>query len=89
MKSLHWKTKEELAWRFNLDVLERELSNVGEALEYGYFDGPTLFIAGGQSGYITADDEDKFTSTSRTQNYRPLTALVGCMQKLAKHSLNV
>ena len=59
MKSLHWKTKEELAWRFNLDVLERELSNVGEALEYGYFDGPTLFIAGGQSGYITADDEDK------------------------------
>ena len=59
MKSLHWKTKEELAWRFNLDVLERELSNVGEALEYGYFDGPTLFIAGGQSGYITADDHEK------------------------------
>lgn len=59
MKSLHWKTKEELAWRFNLDVLERELSNVGEALEYGYFDGPTLFIAGGQSGYITADDQEK------------------------------
>ena len=59
MKSLHWKTKEELAWRFNLDALERELSNVGEALEYGYFDGPTLFIAGGQSGYITADDQEK------------------------------
>ena len=59
MKSLHWKTKEELAWRFNLDVLERELSKVGEALEYGYFDGPTLFIAGGQSGYITADDQEK------------------------------
>ena len=59
MKSLHWKTKEELAWRFNLDVLERELSNVGEALEYGYFDGPTLFIAGGQSGYITEDDHEK------------------------------
>ena len=59
MKSLHWKTKEELTWRFNLDVLERELSNVGEALEYGYFDGPTLFIAGGQSGYITADDHEK------------------------------
>ena len=59
MKSLHWKTKEELAWRFNLDALERELSNVGEALEYGYFDGPTLFIAGGQSGYITVDDQEK------------------------------
>ena len=59
MKSLHWKTKEELAWRFNLDVLERELSHVGEALDYGYYDGPTLFIAGGQSGYIAADDQVK------------------------------
>jgi len=59
MKSLHWKTKEELAWRFNLGVLERELSHVGEALDYGYYDGPTLFIAGGQSGYITVDDQEK------------------------------
>lgn len=59
MKSLHWKTKEQLAWRFNLDALERELGNVGEALEYGYFDGPTLFVAGGKSGYITEEDEDK------------------------------
>lgn len=59
MKSLHWKTKEELAWRFNLDALEKELPNVGEALEYGYFDGPALFVIGGQSGYVVEEDEEK------------------------------
>ena len=59
MKSLFWKTKEDLAWRFNLSGLESELPNVGEALEFGYFDGPTLFVAGGQSGYIEEEDESK------------------------------
>jgi esterase len=58
MKSLYWKTKEELAWRFNLDALEQNLSMVGEPLEHGYFDAPALFIAGGASGYITEDDHD-------------------------------
>ena len=58
MKSLHWKTKEKLAFRFNLDALEDQLQEVGTPLEFGYFDRPTLFIAGGASGYITADDED-------------------------------
>jgi pimeloyl-ACP methyl ester carboxylesterase len=58
MKSLHWKTKEKLAFRFNLDALEDQLQEVGTPLKFGYFDRPTLFIAGGASGYITADDED-------------------------------
>jgi pimeloyl-ACP methyl ester carboxylesterase len=58
MKSLHWVTKEKLAFRFNLDALEEQLQEVGTPLEFGYFDRPTLFIAGGASGYITAEDED-------------------------------
>lgn len=58
MKSLYWKTKEELAWRFNLEALEEHLDMVGEALEHGYFDAPTLFIAGGASGYIVEADHD-------------------------------
>jgi len=58
MKSLYWKTKEELAWRFNLDALEANLSMVGEPLEHGYFDAPSLFIAGGTSGYVLASDHD-------------------------------
>ena len=58
MKSLHWQTKEKLAFRFNLEALEDQLQEVGTPLEFGYFDRPTLFIAGGASGYITAEDED-------------------------------
>ena len=58
MKSLHWQTKEKLAFRFNLEALEDELQEVGTPLEFGYFDRHTLFIAGGASGYITAEDED-------------------------------
>ena len=58
MKSLHWQTKEKLAFRFNLDALEDQLQEVGTPLEFGYFDRPTLFIAGGASGYIAAEDED-------------------------------
>jgi pimeloyl-ACP methyl ester carboxylesterase len=58
MKSLHWQSKEKLAFRFNLDALEDQLQEVGTPLEFGYFDRPTLFIAGGASGYITVEDED-------------------------------
>ena len=57
MKSLYWKTKEELSWRFNLQGLESELHQVGEALDFGYYHGPTLFVAGGMSGYIEERDE--------------------------------
>lgn len=59
MKSLYWKTREELAWRFNLDALEANLNMVGEPLEHGYYDRPTLFVAGGASGYILKEDHDK------------------------------
>ena len=58
MKSLHWQTKEKVAFRFNLEALEDQLQEVGTPLEFGYFDRPTLFIAGGASGYIAAEDED-------------------------------
>ena len=58
MKSLYWQTKEKLAFRFNLDALEDQLQEVGTPLEFGYFERTTLFISGGASGYIVAEDED-------------------------------
>ena len=58
MKSLYWQTKEKLAFRFNLDALEDQLQEVGTPLEFGYFNRTTLFISGGASGYIVAEDED-------------------------------
>ena len=59
LKSLYRKTKTELGFRFNLDALEANLDIVGEPLEFGYYDRPTLFVAGAMSGYIKAEDHDR------------------------------
>lgn len=58
LKNLYWKEESKLAWRFNLDAIEKNISKTGEALPDAYhFDGPTLFLRGEKSGYITASDE--------------------------------
>ena len=59
MKSLHWKEPGQLAFRFNLDVFNTEIEQVGKALpEESHFDKPTLFIRGGNSRYILDEDFD-------------------------------
>jgi esterase len=62
LKSLHWKKvndKKKLKWRFNLDVIEKQITNVGEALPYNaIFNGKTLFINGENSNYITSEDRE-------------------------------
>lgn len=41
-------------WRLNLDVLEREMSRIIGFPELGgVFEGPTLFLAGAESTYVT------------------------------------
>jgi esterase len=60
LKSLYWEegAKKKLAWRFNLDVIEKNMSAAAGALNSDMlFNGPTLFIRGEKSDYITADDE--------------------------------
>lgn len=57
MKSLSRDKEKGFEWRFHLEVIDRELQNVGEELlPSGGFDGPVLFIRGGRSGYIEDDD---------------------------------
>lgn len=59
MKSLYWKEPGQLAFRFNLDVFNRKIDEIGKALASGLiFDKPTLFIRGGNSNYILDDDLD-------------------------------
>lgn len=60
LKSLYWKEKGKLAWRFNLPVIAREIEKVGEELPaQAIYYGPALFIRGGESWYIQdADMED-------------------------------
>ncbi len=60
LKSLYWKEKNQLAWRFNLAVIAREIEKVGEPLPgQAIFYGPTLFVRGGNSGYIKDEDIDE------------------------------
>ncbi len=57
LKSLHWVNREEMDFRFNLDVLVHKQEAVGEALPNdAIFEKPTLFIKGENSDYIVEDD---------------------------------
>lgn len=57
MKSLYWKEPGQLAFRFNLNVFNKEIEQVGKALPgSAHFDKPTLFIKGGNSRYILDED---------------------------------
>ena len=60
LKSLYWKEKGLLEWRFNLKVIEREIMKVGDGLvANAIFNGPGLFLRGGNSWYIKDEDEDQ------------------------------
>jgi esterase len=57
MKSLYWKEPGQLAFRFNLTVFNKKISEIGVALQdEALFDKPTLFIRGGNSNYILDND---------------------------------
>ncbi len=57
LKSVYWREKGQLDFRFNLDSLTVNNSEVGKALpSFTQFDGETLFLAGGNSGYITENE---------------------------------
>ena len=58
LKNLYRREDNSFAWRINLPVLAARLPAVGEATESTTpFMKPTLFIRGGLSNYITAEDK--------------------------------
>jgi len=57
LKNVYWESKEKLAYRFNLQSLTENNSEVGAALpSFTHFDGETLFLSGENSNYITKED---------------------------------
>ena len=57
MKNLYWKTPEQLAFRFNLEVFNKSRELIGQPLpENAVFDRPVLFIRGEKSNYIKDED---------------------------------
>ncbi|MFH4968561.1 alpha/beta fold hydrolase [Gaetbulibacter sp. M240] len=66
LKNLYWKEKGRLDLRMNLEVLDREVAEVGEALpSYATYNKDTLFLRGDRSEYIGVDDE------ANIKNYFP------------------
>ncbi len=58
LKNVYRKTKDELAFRFNLESLTENNNEVGVALpSFTIFEGKTLFLKGENSGYISKDEE--------------------------------
>jgi esterase len=59
LKNLYWVTKETLAWKFNLPVINNTIEIIGHELSnVEPFDKPTLFIRGSKSNYILESDYD-------------------------------
>ena len=57
-KSIYWKEKGQLDFRFNLESLTENNNEVGAALpSFAIFEGETLFLKGENSGYISIDEE--------------------------------
>lgn len=57
-KNLYWTDDKKLAWRFNLKTLSEKYDQfVSNAIKFGVYDGPTLFLAGEKSNYILPQDE--------------------------------
>ncbi len=58
LKNVYWKSKTELAYRFNLESLTENVEEVGVALpSFTVFEGETLFLKGANSGYIANEDK--------------------------------
>ncbi len=56
-KSLYRKSQNELAFRFNLEIFNKKIEEIGKELpKYALFNGETLFIKGELSNYIKEHD---------------------------------
>ena len=58
LKNLYWPEKGRLAWRFNLDVINSTIEQIGEEVIDRQYDGETLFVRGENSNYILDSDKE-------------------------------
>lgn len=57
LKNIFWAEKGKLALRFNLSVLAQKMEEIGESISHkSVFGGPTLFLRGDRSEYVTLGD---------------------------------
>lgn len=69
LKNLYWKNKEQLAWRFNLETIKKEIIPISEwDISHGIYSGDSLFIRGGRSEYVL--DSYESLIAAKFPNYR-------------------
>ncbi|HHH53823.1 MAG TPA: alpha/beta fold hydrolase, partial [Bacteroidetes bacterium] len=57
LKNIKRDKNKDFAWKMNLNSIIKNYDNINKAIKCDYpFEGPTLFIKGGLSDYITEDD---------------------------------
>jgi len=57
LKNLYWEKKDRLSFRCNLEVLKDKMEEIGDNIgSTDSFEGPTLFLRGDRSEYISIDD---------------------------------
>jgi pimeloyl-ACP methyl ester carboxylesterase len=59
LKNMYWKNPGELAWRFNLPVLTRDIGRIMEGLSSAACQVQTLFVRGALSNYVPDSDLDQ------------------------------
>jgi len=63
LKNVYRKSKDEFAFRFNLESLTDHNDEVGDGLpSFSEFPGETLFLKGENSGYISSEDNELIRS---------------------------
>ncbi|MCC7333167.1 MAG: alpha/beta fold hydrolase [Flavobacteriales bacterium] len=63
LKNLYWVEKDKLRWRFNLDVINKQIEAIGKGLNNIHqFNLPTLFVRGERSNYILDSDIESMRS---------------------------
>jgi len=58
LKNLYWPEKGRLAWRFNLEIINDTIEQIGEEINDRKYSGETLFIRGAKSNYIHDIDKE-------------------------------
>ena len=62
LKNLYWVEKGKLGFRFNLEVLSHKMNEIGENIGVtDNYPGPTLFLRGDRSEYISSNDISEIT----------------------------
>ncbi|MFS4456473.1 alpha/beta fold hydrolase [Maribacter sp. 2304DJ31-5] len=57
LKNLYWTPEKKLTFRFNLEILSQKMEAIGETINgTDRFNGPTLFLRGDRSEYVTDTD---------------------------------